>query len=117
MRRAICTNKPERLAEILLARLGVRELFGALVGADTLAYRKPHPAPYLCGGGAGRGRGGVGRCWSGDTETDRDTARAAGVPVVLVSFGPEGGGVEALEPDALLGRFDDLPGVVARLIG
>jgi phosphoglycolate phosphatase len=43
----ICTNKPERLADILLARLGVRELFGSLVGADTLAHRKPHPAPYL----------------------------------------------------------------------
>jgi phosphoglycolate phosphatase len=34
-----------------------------------------------------------------------------------VSFGPEGGGVEALEPDALLGHFGELPGVVARLIG
>ena len=32
----VCTNKPERLAEVLLQRLGVRDLFGSLVGADTL---------------------------------------------------------------------------------
>jgi phosphoglycolate phosphatase len=112
----ICTNKPERLAEILMARLGVRELFGSLIGADTLAHRKPHPAPYLAA--VERAGGAVASSvLIGDTVTDRDTARAAGVPVVLVSFGPGGGGAEALEPDALLAHFDDLGGVVARLIG
>jgi phosphoglycolate phosphatase len=45
-RTGICTNKPVRLAEILMARLGVRDLFGSLVGADTLSVRKPDPAPY-----------------------------------------------------------------------
>jgi phosphoglycolate phosphatase len=112
----ICTNKPERLAEILTARLGMRELFGSLVGADTLAHRKPHPAPYLAA--VERAGGAVASSvLIGDTVTDRDTARAVGVPVVLVSFGPGGGGAEALEPDALLGHFGELPGVVARLIG
>jgi phosphoglycolate phosphatase len=41
----ICTNKPEGLAETLMTRLGVRGMFGALVGADTLPTRKPDPAP------------------------------------------------------------------------
>ena len=40
---AICTNKPERLARILLERLGVLGAFQALTGADTLAVRKPDP--------------------------------------------------------------------------
>jgi phosphoglycolate phosphatase len=112
----ICTNKPERLAEILMARLGVRELFGSLVGADTLAHRKPHPAPFVAA--VERAGGAVASSvLIGDTVTDRDTARAAGVPVVLVSFGPGGPGAEALEPDAMLAHFDDLGGVVARLIG
>jgi phosphoglycolate phosphatase len=112
----ICTNKPERLADLLLARLGVRELFGSLVGADTLAHRKPHPAPYAAA--VERAGGMVARSvLIGDTVTDRDTARAAGVPIVLVTFGPAGGGAEALEPDALLAHFDDLGSVVARLIG
>ena len=44
---AICTNKPEGLAETLTRRLGIRDLFGSLIGADTLLTRKPDPAPYL----------------------------------------------------------------------
>jgi phosphoglycolate phosphatase len=112
----ICTNKPERLAELLMARLGLRDLFGSLIGADTLAHRKPHPAPYHAA--VERAGGDVARSvLIGDTVTDRDTARAVGVPVVLVSFGPGGPGAEALEPDALLPAYDDLPQVVARLIG
>ena len=112
----ICTNKPERLAEILMARLGVRDLFGSLIGADTLAHRKPHPAPYAAA--VERAGGEVAQSvLIGDTVTDRDTARAVGVPVVLVTFGPGGPGAEALEPDALLPHFDDLSSVVARLIG
>ena len=37
----ICTNKPEGLAETLMAELGIRDMFGALLGADTLPVRKP----------------------------------------------------------------------------
>jgi phosphoglycolate phosphatase len=112
----ICTNKPERLAEILMVRLGVRDLFGSLIGADTLAHRKPHPAPYEAA--VERAGGTIARSLLvGDTVTDRDTARAAGVPIVLVGFGPGGPGAEALRPDALLDDFDDLSDVVARLIG
>src|SRR5690606_36562052 len=44
---SICTNKPEGLAEELCLRLGIRGLFGALIGADTLPTRKPDAAPYL----------------------------------------------------------------------
>ena len=42
----ICTNKPEKLAELLMVRLGVRDAFASLVGADTLTVRKPDPAPF-----------------------------------------------------------------------
>jgi phosphoglycolate phosphatase len=112
----ICTNKPERLAEILMERLGVRELFGSLVGADTLAHRKPHPAPYAAAVERAGGRV-TQSVLVGDTVTDRDTARASGVPVILVTFGPGGGGAAALAPDALLQDFGALPQVVARLIG
>ena len=112
----ICTNKPTDLAELLLARLGVREAFGGLVGAGCLPVRKPDPAPFheavaRAGGTAGRA------LLVGDTVTDRDTARAAGAPVVLVTFGPEGDAVADLAPDALLPAYDDLPGLAARLLG
>jgi phosphoglycolate phosphatase len=52
----------------------------------------------------------------GDTETDHLTARGAGVPSVLVSFGPEGRGVGRLAPDAMLDHYDDLAAIVARLM-
>lgn len=113
---SICTNKPEGLAEELTLRLGIRGLFGALIGADTLSTRKPDPAPYFAA--VEQAGGTVGRSMLiGDTETDRNTALAAGVPVVLVTFGPEGRGVVRLRPDALLDRFDDLPELAARMIG
>ncbi len=112
----VCTNKPSGLAENLLTKLGVRDLFGSMIGADTLPVRKPDPAPYL---EAVRRAGGdpAASVLIGDTETDSKTARAAGVPVVLVAFGPEGTGVSRLTPDALLMGYDQLGKVVRTLIG
>ncbi|MFN4192016.1 MAG: HAD-IA family hydrolase [Tabrizicola sp.] len=113
---SICTNKPEGLAELLLAELGVRGAFGALVGADTFPVRKPDPMPYRAA--VERAGGVVARSMLvGDTETDAKTGVAAEVPVALVTFGPEGAGVSRFRPAALLDRFEDLPGLAGRLIG
>lgn len=115
-RTGICTNKPERLAAILLDRLGIRDLFGSLVGADTLPVRKPDPAPYRAS--VERAGGRVARSMLiGDTDTDRRTAAAAGVPVALVTFGPEGQGIARHAPDALLDSYDDLPALAQRILG
>jgi phosphoglycolate phosphatase len=112
---AICTNKPEGLAVELVKRLGIAPLFGALVGADTFAVRKPDPVPYRAA--VERAGGFVARSFLiGDTKTDHDTARAAGVPIVMVSFGPEGHGVARLNPDALLHHYADLPVLAQKLI-
>lgn len=112
----ICTNKPEALAELLLVRLGVRDAFASMVGADTLPVRKPDPAPLR---EAARQAGGdPAHCvLIGDSDTDRNTARAAGVPSVLVTFGPSGADMSALEPEALLHQYSDLPAIVSDLIG
>lgn len=113
---AICTNKPEALARVLLDRLGVLGAFGSLVGADTLPVRKPDPAPFRAS--VERAGGDPARALLvGDTVTDRDTARAAGVPCILVSFGPLGPeAAEALVPAALLAEYGALPGLVASLL-
>ena len=111
----ICTNKPEALAETLMQRLGVRDAFASLVGADTLPVRKPDPEPLF--EAARRAGGDPAQCiLIGDSDTDRNTARAAGVPSVLVTFGPAGGDMAALEPEALLERFSDLPALATRLL-
>lgn len=112
----VCTNKPEGLADVLLTRLGVRGHFASLIGADTLPVRKPDAAPFRAA--VARAGGTLERSLLvGDTVTDRETARAAGVPALLVTFGPEGRAVAKLEPEGLLDHFDDLEAAVTRLIG
>ncbi|MDX8352360.1 HAD-IA family hydrolase [Cognatiyoonia sp. IB215182] len=112
----IATNKPEALADALLRSLGVRDDFSSLIGADTLPVRKPDPEHHF---EAVRRAGGDPRqsLLVGDTTTDRETSRNAGVPSVLVTFGPGREDVLALDPDATIDGYAELPGVVARLIG
>lgn len=112
----ICTNKPERLADLLLTRLGARDLFASLVGAGTLSVNKPDPAPLVEAVGRAGGRLAQ-AALIGDTFTDRETARAAGVTSILVTFGPDGRGVEDLRPDGLLDRYADLPALLDDLVG
>lgn len=111
----ICTNKPAALAEALMVSLAARDAFGALVGADTLPVRKPDPRPLVetvtrLGGDPAR------TCLVGDSVTDRETARAAGVPSILVTFGPSGEDMAALAPEALLDDYAALPDLAERLV-
>jgi phosphoglycolate phosphatase len=53
----------------------------------------------------------------GDSDTARNTAKAAGVPSILVTFGPSGDDMAALAPEALMQDYAELPEIVERLIG
>ena len=112
----IATNKPEGLAEELMTRLGVRDAFASLVGADTLPIKKPDPEHLF---EAARRAGGdpALTCLVGDSDTDRNTAKNGNVPSILVTFGPSGEDMAALAPEALLHDFADLPDIVDRLLG
>jgi phosphoglycolate phosphatase len=113
-RLGVCTNKPERLAVNLLGSLGVLERFGAVLGADTLPVRKPDPEhlnetarrigarPELC-------------VMLGDTRTDLMTARAAGVPCVLMRFGFAEEPPHELGADALVDHYDEIVPLLERL--
>lgn len=112
---AICTNKPEGLAVELVGRLGIADRFSVLIGADTLPVRKPDPAPLraaIAGAGGDVARAAL----VGDTVTDRETARAAGVPAILVTFGPTGRAVAQLGPEGLLEHYDALDAVAGALV-
>jgi phosphoglycolate phosphatase len=111
----ICTNKPERLARLLLAELGVAARFAAILGADTLAVRKPDPLHLW----ETIDRIGADRAASiliGDTATDRNTAANAGAPCVLVDFGLSGEDPRTLAPEAVITHFRDLPAELDRLV-
>src|SRR5690606_12875702 len=76
---AVCTNKFESLAIRLLQAMGENGRFAAICGADTFAFRKPDPRHLtetikLAGGNQHRA------IMVGDSRTDIDTAKAAGIP-------------------------------------
>lgn len=112
VRLAVCTNKPERLSWQLLDALGWRGRFDALVGGDSLPQRKPDPAPLHA---AILRAGGGTAAFVGDSITDTDTARAAGIPCVAVSFGFADRPPEQLGAAALIDHFDQLIPALQRL--
>src|SRR5579871_3120617 len=83
---ACITNKAMVYTEPLLKALGIQDRFQLVVGGDTAAALKPHPAPLLF---AGEKLGCVPGecCMVGDSRNDILAARAAGFRAVAVSFG------------------------------
>ena len=83
---AVVTNKYEGLSRQLLAALDLADHFAAVVGGDTLAVRKPDPAPLFeacrqLGSDPAR------TIMIGDSITDIRAARNADMPVICVSYG------------------------------
>ena len=104
---AVCTNKPERLSRLLLSDLGVAERFAAICGGDTFRHRKPDPA-HLFDTIAAASGGRDNAVMVGDSRTDIDTARGAGIPFVGVTFGYTPVPMAELRPDLLLDSYDAL---------
>ena len=114
-RLAVCTNKPTVLAERLLVSLGLRQRFQSMIGADTLSVRKPDAAPVLeaiTRAGGNRERAAM----IGDTITDRLAAKSAGIPCVLVTFGPSGDAVARFEPEGLVSAMSLVPEVLGAIV-
>ncbi len=111
---AVCTNKQEAFARDMLERLGLADRFAAITGPDTFGARKPDPRTLIetirVAGGAPRHAVMV-----GDSETDAETAHAAGIPLVAVSFGYRHGPVAGLRAAQVIDRFADLWDAVATL--
>lgn len=112
---AICTNKREALALKLLDSLRLTDLFGAIIGRDTLPVSKPDPGHLV--GTIARAGGRLERAvMVGDSGVDIATARAAGVPVVGVTFGYSDVPIRELSPDIVLDTYANLSGVLGTLI-
>jgi phosphoglycolate phosphatase len=110
----VCTNKPEKLAVKLLDELGVLTRFAAVTGGDTYPYRKPDPR-HLTGTIELAGADPLRAIMVGDSRTDIDTARQAGIPVVAVDFGYTDIPVQELSPDRVISHFDRLREAVESL--
>jgi phosphoglycolate phosphatase len=103
---AVLTNKPQELTDPLLPLLGLGGMFAAVYGAGRKPYTKPDPRIFAdvladCGGGPG--------VMIGDSITDLNTARAAGAPCILVSYGFTPVPAKDLGADAVIDDFTQLP--------
>jgi len=114
-RLAVCTNKLEGLARLLLDALELTPRFAAIAGGDTFAFRKPHPGHILETVRLAGGEPGL-AVMVGDSAADINAARAGGVPVIGMTFGYTDIPVVALNPDATLDHFDDLYDAAIRLL-
>jgi phosphoglycolate phosphatase len=111
-RLGVLTNKPQELTDPLLPLLGLEGLFAAVYGAGRKPYTKPDPRIFHdvvtdCGGGRA--------VMIGDSITDLNTARAAGAPCILMSYGFTPVPASQLGADMVLDDFADLPDAITRL--
>jgi len=90
LRLACVTNKVARFTEPLLERMGLARYFDLVVSGDTLSRKKPDPMQlaHVC---AEFGLAANEALLIGDSVNDALAARAAGCPVLCVSYGYDGG--------------------------
>lgn len=109
---ACLTNKPAAPARALLAAKGLDGFFDKVFGGDDFERKKPDPLPLLktC---EALGVAPAGAWMIGDSSNDAAAARAAGCPVVLVSYGyNHGQPASEVGADLLLDRLDQLPALI-----
>ena len=83
---AVCTNKQEHLAVDLLKKIGIYDFFEYVAGHNTFDYCKPDPRHLtsvieILNGDIKKS------LMIGDSETDANAAKHAGIPVILLEDG------------------------------
>lgn len=113
----ICTNKPMGPTRTVLDHFGLARLFPVVVAGDSLAERKPHPAPLrLALEQLGAGGARPEALFVGDSGYDAHCAAALPVPFLLYTGGYLQEPLSELPHDAAFDRFEALPGLVAGLV-
>ncbi len=113
VRMACVTNKPGRFARDLLQAKSLQGFFDHVFGGDAFAERKPHPLPLRMAAQA-LGADTAQALMVGDSSNDAQAARAAGCPVVLVTYGyNHGEPVRSVDADAWLDSLAQLPGLLS----
>ena len=107
LRLACVTNKAAAFTLPLLQKTGLAPMLDVVVTADQVGRRKPDPEPFLHACRA-LGAGAAQSMAIGDSANDAEGARAAGCPVLLVSYGySEGRDVRALDCDGVVATFGE----------
>jgi len=102
------TNKPVAFARTLLERKGLADFFGQVWGGDSFERKKPNPMPLLRACGS-LGSEPAATLMIGDSMNDAKAARAAGCPVVLVTYGyNHGEPISSVDADGFLDSLAEL---------
>jgi phosphoglycolate phosphatase len=110
VRLGVLTNKPQELTDLLLPRLGLGEVFASVYGAGRKPYTKPDPRIFRDVVAELSGPVAEDPCvMIGDSITDLNTARAAGAPCILMSYGFTPVPARELGADLVLDEFRQLP--------
>jgi phosphoglycolate phosphatase len=108
LRLACLTNKPTSFAQTLLAEKGLDRFFEMTFGGDSFERKKPDPLPLIktC---EALGTRAERTLMVGDSSNDAQAARAAGCPVVLVTYGyNHGEPVHGVNADGFIDALDQL---------
>ena len=113
---ACLTNKPTAFALPLLAAKGLDGYFSQVFGGDAFARKKPDPLPLLktC---EALGTLPARTLMVGDSSNDAQAARAAGCPVVLVTYGyNHGQPVRAVDADGFMDTLMDVAHIATKAL-
>ena len=105
---ACLTNKPLAFAQALLRLKGLDGFFSVVFGGDSFERKKPDPLPLIktC---ESLGTAPARTLMIGDSSNDAQAARAAGCPVVLVTYGyNHGESVLSVDADAYVDSLADI---------
>ena len=112
---AVCTNKQEHLAIDLLKKIGIYDYFEYVAGSNTFDYCKPDPRHLtnvieILGGEIKRS------IMIGDSETDANAAKNAGIPVVLLEDGYTEKNTAEIYHNHLIKDFVGIEGIISKYL-
>ena len=112
---AVCTNKQEHLAIDLLKKIGIYDFFEYVAGHNTFEYCKPDPRHLtsvveILDGDIKK------TLMIGDSETDANAAKDAGIPVILLEDGYTEKKITEIYHNHLIKDFVGIEKIVAKYL-
>ena len=112
---AVCTNKQEHLSIDLLKKIGIYDFFEYVAGHDTFEYCKPDPRHLtsvieILNGDIKK------TLMIGDSETDANAAKNAGIPLILLEDGYTEKNTSEIYHNHLVKDFVDIEKIVLKYL-
>ena len=110
---AVCTNKTEHLAVDLLKKIGIHDYFEYIAGYNTFEYCKPDPRHLttiieILDGEKNKS------IMIGDSETDANAAKAAGIPMILLEDGYTEKNIDEIYHNHLINDFIGIEKIISK---